>query len=533
MRVLASAMLVWTMLAGAMLAGAQGPPAGYRIAGRVIDTVSGDPVARAVVSVLTPEDYKISASAVTDAEGRFSFTGIMGGKYPLDAAKRGYRTSFYDEHEEFNSAIVTGEGQATDDLVFRLPPAAVLRGVVTGEGGDPVENAQVMLFKRRTEGENTGRMEQVGNTPTDDTGTYELSDLPPGEYFIAVKGDPWYAQHPPRSVSEEQSPLDVAYPITFYDSTIDENAATPLTLNWGSHEEADINMHAAPAVRFMLPVMPGARNRTGIVVQQKVFGNTVNQLTVTAPEGPATGSIEVPGLAPGTYEVEFGNPPRRMTVNATSAEVDLNASSGVVSPGVSGTLVMAGGGAVPDDISLVFTSVDESHAAMQAEARHGRFNLEAVPPGTWTVAAGSSKQTLAVLAIADGGAMAAGDKITVRDRPVQATVMVGRAQTRVEGFAKTGGKGVSGAMIMLVPKETRLYPALVRRDQSDLDGSFSLRDVPDGQYTVIAIQDGWRIDWQHRETIERWLRGGVPVSINSQSAATVNLSQAVEAVVAR
>jgi hypothetical protein len=223
----------------------------------------------------------------------------------------------------------------------------------------------------------------------------------------------------------------------------------------------------------------------------------------------------------------MGNPPRHMTVNATSSEVDLNGGSGTPLPGVSGTLVMAAGGPVPDDISLVLTSVDEGHAPVQADAHRGRFSLEAVPPGSWTVTAGSQNQTLAVLAIAAGGAMTAGDKIEVRDRPVQATMMLGRAQTRVEGFAKKDGKGVSGAMIALIPKETRLYPALVRRDQSDSDGSFSLRDVPDGQYTVLAIQDGWKLDWKQRAVIEPYLRGGVAVNITSQTAPIINLSQPV------
>ena len=366
------------------------------------------------------------------------------------------------------------------------------------------------------------------NAQTDDTGFYELNDLQPGEYFIAVKGDPWYAQHPPRAAGQEQSPLDVAYPITFYDSTIDENAATPLTLNWGNREEADINLHAVATVRFIVPLGPiGPNSQPRVTFQQKIFGNAVNSLSVGGAEGSNTGTLDLPGIAPGVYEVEFGNPPRSVTVNANTSEVDLSPSSGSPSPGVSGTVVMAAGGPVPDDISLILTSVDEGHPPVQADARRGRFNFEAVPPGTWTVTAGSPKQTLAVLAISTGGAMTAGDKIDVRDRPVQGTVMLGRAQTRVEGFARKDGKGVSGAMIMLIPKEPRLYPALVRRDQSDSDGSFSLRDVPDGQYTVIAIQDGWKLDWKHREVIEPYLRSGVPVNITSQTSPTVNLGQPV------
>jgi hypothetical protein len=82
-------------------------------------------------------------------------------------------------------------------------------------------------------------------------------------------------------------------------------------------------------------------------------------------------------------------------------------------------------------------------------------------------------------------------------------------------------------MILLVPRESRLYPALVRRDQSDSDGSFSLHDVPDGHYTVLAILDGWKLDWKERRVIEPYLRSGVPINITSQTAPIVNLPQPV------
>jgi hypothetical protein len=85
-------------------------------------------------------------------------------------------------------------------------------------------------------------------------------------------------------------------------------------------------------------------------------------------------------------------------------------------------------------------------------------------------------------------------------------------------------------MIALVPRNPAAYRALVRRDQSDSDGSFSLRNVPPGQYTVIAIDDGWKLDWRNRESIVRYLSGGLSVTVTDQSPAVVRLSQAVEAV---
>ncbi len=50
-------------------------------------------------------------------------------------------------------------------------------------------------------------------------------------------------------------------------------------------------------------------------------------------------------------------------------------------------------------------------------------------------------------------------------------------------------------MIVLLPKNPAQWRALTRRDQSDSDGSFALRSVAPGEYTVIAIEDGWQLDW--------------------------------------
>jgi len=45
------------------------------------------------------------------------------------------------------------------------------------------------------------------------------------------------------------------------------------------------------------------------------------------------------------------------------------------------------------------------------------------------------------------------------------------------------------------PQDPSLNRGLFRRDQSDSDGSFSLRDAAPGKYTVVAIEDGWELEW--------------------------------------
>jgi hypothetical protein len=57
--------------------------------------------------------------------------------------------------------------------------------------------------------------------------------------------------------------------------------------------------------------------------------------------------------------------------------------------------------------------------------------------------------------------------------------------------------------------------------------------VPAGRYTVVAIEDGWKLDWQRREVIEPYLTAGAPVLITADAPAVVKLAGPVLAVAAR
>jgi hypothetical protein len=134
------------------------------------------------------------------------------------------------------------------------------------------------------------------------------------------------------------------------------------------------------------------------------------------------------------------------------------------------------------------------------------------------------------MSVASGARTVAGNQISVLDQPLNLSITVSREQNRVQGFARMNGRPASGVMVFLVPRQPAAYQALVRRDQSDSDGSFALRDVPPGEYTVIAVEEGWKLDWRYREAIARYLHGGVAVTVNDPSQAVVRLGQPVTAV---
>jgi len=61
-------------------------------------------------------------------------------------------------------------------------------------------------------------------------------------------------------------------------------------------------------------------------------------------------------------------------------------------------------------------------------------------------------------------------------------------------------------MVVLVPKDPETHQDMFRRDQSDLDGSFTLPDVVPGSYTVVAVEDAWGFDWSKPTLLARYAR---------------------------
>ncbi len=523
-----SAILVMAQTASRSPA-ANATPGTYRIGGVLVNAATGEPIRRANVEALNVADSHAVALCVTDSEGRFALDRLPAAKYQLTASKRGFRTAFYDEHDEFSSAIVTGPGQDTSQLEFKLTPGALVRGVVTGNDGEPVANARVMLFKRSQFPALGERTIQVDGTITDDTGAYYFGDLAAGEYLLAVVAEPWYALHE-GAPTRRNAVLDVAYPVTYFDSTTEEGSATPIVLAGGSRQEANISLHAVPALHLLFST---PRKSNGSVpmpqLQQTLFGSAIPSEIPSETMDTRAGTAEIRGIAPGHYELTQGDPLRIVDLDLTVSQ-QVDADAGSTANAVEGRVRMASGHPVPDEITMSLQRVDDGLGQRldAAQALQGRFRFSAVPPGLWAVMATTRDKALPVMAVNVGGVQRAGNTVTVRDRASELVVTLSEAPTRLEGFARKDGKRFAGAMIMLLPKNRALWKVMTRRDQSDSDGSFALPDVAPGDYTAIAIEEGWALDWTSPEAMARYLPGGTSVTVTEQSGSLIRLNSPVE-----
>ena len=571
---LASHLLWLTLLpvlaASTQAALAQSEAGGYRIAGRVVDAESGAPLAGAAVAIVgvvsgprrpldddqqgrrdqqgrarltrrVPLETALQ-SATTAEDGSFHFEHLPAGKYSLNGTRRGYIESAYQQHGFYSTAIVAGPNLPTEGLTFRLSSGAVISGTLTESSGEPVELASVTLYRVSDDGLNNTRTYRTGMT--DDIGSYEFAHLPAGTYFVSATAQPWYASsqgtqamsadpnNAARPTAVSATTLDVAYPRSFYADATNSDAATPIPVRGGEHLRIDLHMQAVPAVHLTLampPETPGERPFFSTpMLTQDAFGDRSNSLnsaviTRTDEHGQQSMSISVP---PGEYDVEFAG--RSMTLQASGNEVPLDTNAGTPFVRMSGQVAAATGATLPGSVYIALQAMDAQASTTNTAISHdGSFSFDHLRPGTYEVTALGEGGALAVVQVAAQGAQLDGRILKVGSQPITLAATLAPASTVVAGFTRQGGAPASGMMIVLVPQHLRDH-ALYRRDQSDSDGSFSLRDVAAGKYTVVSIADGWDLEWARPEVIAHYLPGGQPLTVASGNRATVQLEPPVQ-----
>jgi Carboxypeptidase regulatory-like domain len=525
----------------------------FRISGNVVDGVTGVALARANVFISPASDPSRRSSTSSAADGRFAFNDLPPGKYMLSGSAKGYPGSMFQQHENFSTGVAVGKDLISANLVLQLFPLGSISGLVTDEFSDPVRNAQVMLLQSGVNGQSSFRT--VRQAGTDDQGSYRFAGLQAGRYHIAVSAQPWYAQHnvqtdlePPAAplppgvivaeraqrIFEQNTDLDVAYPLTYSPREADAARATPIALQPGEQATADVSLAPIRALHVRLTA-------PGIDLSQNV-GVQLSALIPGVPSGFSTqitsinkDYVDVAGLLPGNFVVNVNinngaSPNERQTLRqeitvSRNGEVALAELSSPVS--VAGEIRLSPQTGPLQRAGLGMRNRNTGFAFNTAISPDGKFEFRNVP-----INAGLYDLTLLgapgfyVDRVESSGAKASGRSVEIQgSSAVNLAVYVGRGVTQVEGVAQRGGKPVAGAMILLVPRDFTGNPLSLRRDQSDSDGTFMLPQVLPGSYTVVAIQNGWDQEWSNPAVIKTWLGLGetVDVSPNAKKTVTVNV----------
>jgi hypothetical protein len=511
----------------------------WRISGKAVDALSGAPLARCSVEIGPTADRGASRSMETGEDGQFVFDGLAQGKYRLSASKRGYLPQGYEAHDNFSTAIVVGPGLKSEGLNFKVVPQAVITGTVTDERGEPVRRAQVRLFKDQ---DRLGIRSTVQRQTvmTDDRGIYQLARIDPGNYYLAVSAQPWYAQairypHPiGKQEQEPDSPLDVAYPTTFYPQATDSEDATPIPIKGGERMQANVTLNAQKALRvhIRLPVQDsGQEGGFHVMVSQSIFGQMER---VGAPVFPVqNGVVEIPGILPGHYDFEFTprqtptpltrslepgasgpqQDPIHFSGDVTSGTTELTPQGAESEVTVTGKVTTADGKIPSGGITL--RPADQRRAYTATLDKAAEFSLK-VPPGDYQIVGQIPQMHLARLTAQDGEVKNRVLTVKAGSAP-KLELLASKGAGQIDGFVRRGDQPVSGVMVLLAPDDNTF---LFRRDQTDSDGSFTLANVVPGRYRLLAVEQGWELEWANPNVLHAFLKKSVPVEVHPDDKLT-------------
>jgi hypothetical protein len=377
---------------------------------------------------------------------------------------------------------------------------------------------------------------------SDDQGSYEFAALQTGTYFIAATASPWYAIHPSSvqqgdgqpSTSVDQS-LDVAYPVTYYKDATEPDEASPIPVRAGDHLEADIQLSPVPALHLRFHVPENEHGFNMPILQRPSFDGW-EHVPAQGSGVVAPGVFEITGVPAGRYTVRMPVSPPGESVRLSETEMDLttdgqelDSAKGQPASSLKASVKLLGKANLPGQLSILLrNSKSRVVAAEQVDAK-GEVEFQEVTPGKYEVLAQGASQAYSVLRISTQGHETAGHSLDVPSGSSLdiSLALVGSA-TKVEGFAKRNGQAASGAMVVLVPHNPEANHELFRRDQSDLDGSFTLFGVIPGPYTACAIEDGWDLDWAKPAVIAHYCEHGLSIVVADRREGTTKLQEPVE-----
>lgn len=237
------------------------------------------------------------------------------------------------------------------------------------------------------------------------------------------------------------------------------------------------------------------------------------------------GLFEISGVPEGRYNVHFRDPNASavgaqisdIEIGKNGQQIDLSKAEALSSLKVS--VQLPGVSTFPPGMVVGLRSPSRNRTSWQPFDAKGIAEMRDVASGAYELHILGTGKLYSISSMSAEGAQANGRTVTITPgttASISLTVAIGSVE--LQGTAKRAGKGFAGAMVVLVPNNPVANRDRFRRDQSDLDGTFSLRNVVPGSYTLVAIADGWDLDWSQPDVIQRYLKSGRPVEVIGASA---------------
>jgi hypothetical protein len=324
--------------------------------------------------------------------------------------------------------------------------------------------------------------------------------------------------------------------MTFFPGVIEPASASVIHLTRGEKYVASFNLQPVPALHLKIPVPAGQENSTSYRLEQHMFDGTVVPVPTQSMRLPS-GELEIHGIAPGHYTLiannmapfEPGSPRGPAVVSTLRSEIDALGNGVIEGKAVAHAALKAKihldpGVTIPSRSFLQLFDFQTRQSVFEQVPENGEIEFKQnVPPGSYEISMSSNGSSF-IRSITAAGARTNGRTVVIKGAaPVNLDITVGKGEGQITGVALRDGQPLAGVMVVAVPSDPAHNQVLFRRDQSDSDGTFTLPNVVPGDYTLLAIENGWDLQWLKPEVLKPYLAQGEALQVKQSGKYEVKL----------
>lgn len=496
--------LMLAMLACLAASAQTAPPSGEpaTVSGIVNNSVSGEPILRAHVTLRTGGQSQQIYGALTDAEGKFTIMQVPAGSYAVAVEKTGYQPPL-----QFNAPALQlklDAAEKKEGVKLKLTPGGSISGRVLDSTGEPVEGASVRVSP---------------NTPgavTDAKGRFRIGGLRPGKYrVLAAEGS---LQLPFPIEIRTDGTTETFHGRTYYPSSLTPKDAARLALGPGAELAGiDIRLVRIPVVRISGKVVGVPARAMPVNVQVQSADPVSRNFSVNGRSKP-DGTFEVWRAGPGKYrltsffegsqtlpvEIEVGEsdienlelkavPPVDLTgfVQFEDEQAKLPDPSKKPPPGSTRQMQQTpvGSSPTPPRTLLYLQDVTSGMFGRRLQATvqpDGSFALPQVAAGKYAVTTNWGPTYVKSMQL--GATQMEGRILDLRfgtgGNPV--TVLVASTMGEITGIVRTGADPApQGTVVMLLSDPPGAQPLM---SVVGTDGTYGYPKVPPGKYRLGVVE---------------------------------------------
>jgi hypothetical protein len=483
--------------------------ANFTVSGVVVNSMTGEPLARALVQS-TGAEQKV---AFTGQDGRFQMEGVPQGAVFFLAQKPGFVAPM--------THTPVRVGSDTSLVTIKLAPESSIEGRVTDHDGEAIEGLTVeCMYQAIMNGRKT--WQDTGGAQTDETGNFHFQALRPGSYLLKTSAQALFLNF--NFQASDTSLPQQAYPPHFYPDAADLSSAQPLNLRAGETARADFSIAPVPAFRVSGTVSPAQGGTFG-----RVQSTEGAQLSNGFMVDPRTGAWHTPPLPAGAWNIVLES--RRGPDFAYYAEQSVNITSSDIK-NVRMTIeplssipvnVISPGPAEQRQVQIQLTSQESNRPYGSSRSPQNLSEapmVRGVPPGTYTV-----------FAMPYGGGCLASISSGGVDLTRSPLVVSGGSQASIDVTLEDNCAGIQGQVhmdnpvangsVILVASSRAIQPQLAPLRE---DGGFTFNRISPGDYKLYAVSTADGLEYGNPEAMRQI--DGVSVTISAKQKANVTLNLA-------